>query len=77
AEHDVDTAAGIETLGVCLGSNNALQTVTEVQVVWSGDDFRDLDAKQAYTIWRPDHFDSEVAEVVAKLRDIDARHVVL
>ncbi|WMM72073.1 hypothetical protein RCF27_19755 [Rhodococcus pyridinivorans] len=77
AEHDGDTEAGIETLVVFLGSNNALQTVTELQVVWSGDDFRDLDAKQAYTIWRPEHFDSEFAEVVAKLRDIDARHVVL
>ncbi len=77
AEHDEDTDAGIETLVVFLGSNNALRTITELRVVWSGDDFRDLDAKQAYTIWRPEHFDSEFAEVVAKLRNIGARHVVL
>ncbi|MEU5842213.1 hypothetical protein [Rhodococcus sp. NPDC047139] len=77
ADHDDATDTGIETLLVFLGSNNALRTVTELRVAWSGDDFRDLDAKRAYTIWRPEHFDSEWTEVLARLRTVGARHVVL
>ncbi|MBS9375333.1 hypothetical protein [Rhodococcus sp. B50] len=77
ADHDDGDDAGIETLVVFLGANNALRTVTELRVAWSGDDFRDLDAKRAYTIWQPTHFDAEFAEVVARLRGIEARHVIL
>ncbi|WP_241384909.1 hypothetical protein [Rhodococcus sp. CH91] len=72
-----DAESGIETLVVFLGSNNALRTVTELRVVWSGEDFRELDHTRAYTIWRPEHFDTEFAEIVARLRTIGARHVVL
>lgn len=77
ADHDDATGSGIETLLVFLGSNNALRTVTELRVVWSGADFRDLHGKNDYTVWTPEHFDLEFAEVVAQLRDIEARHVIL
>jgi hypothetical protein len=68
--------AGIETLIVFLGANNALQTVTKLKVAWSGDDFADLGAKGAYTVWRPDHFASELAEAAEQVKAIKARHVI-
>ncbi|NLV80887.1 MAG: hypothetical protein GXY65_16405 [Rhodococcus sp.] len=76
-DRDDDADAGIETLVVFLGSNNALRSVTELKVEWSGPDFRDPDAKNAYTVWRPEHFDVEYAEVVGAVRAVSARHVVL
>ncbi|MEE2057085.1 hypothetical protein [Rhodococcus artemisiae] len=72
-----DTDSGIETLVVFLGSNNALGTVTQLRVAWSGADYQDLDRKSSYTIWRPEHFDAEFAEVVEQVRRISARHVIL
>ncbi len=77
AEHDAGTDAGIETLVVFLGANNALRTATELRVAWSGDDFRGPGRSRAYTIWTPEHFDAEFAEVVARLRAVEARHVIL
>ena len=67
---------GIETLVVFLGSNNALGAVTDLKLAWSGDDFRDLAAKNAYTVWRPSHFAAEFAELEAQVARIDARHVI-
>jgi len=75
-QHDEDTDAGIETLVVCLGANNALKTITKLSVVWSDDDFRDLQGKERYTVWRPEHFAAELAEVVAAVRRVEARHVI-
>jgi hypothetical protein len=73
AEHG---EGGIETLVVFLGANNALGAVSELKVVWSGDGYRDLDGKGAYTVWRPLHFAAELAEVAAQVRGIGARHVI-
>ena len=75
-DHDEDTEAGIETLIVMLGSNNALQTVTKLQVSWSGADYADAARKGAYTIWCPDHFERELSLVVDRVRAIGARHVI-
>ncbi|MGY1810517.1 hypothetical protein ACI8AF_24365 [Blastococcus sp. SYSU D00669] len=75
-EHDADTDCGIETLVVFLGSNNALQAVTELEVVWSGSGFQDLRRKGRYTVWRPDHFATELSELAAAVRAIEARHVI-
>ncbi len=74
--HGAGTEAGIETLVVFLGANNVLQTVTRLRVVWSGPDFADPVAKSAYTVWRPPHFAAELAELVAAVREIRARHVI-
>src|SRR4051794_18671031 len=68
---------GIETLVVLLGSNNALQSVTKLEVVWSGDGYDDVARKGAFTVWRPEHFAAEWALVVAELRRIRARHVIV
>lgn len=76
-DHDDTTDSGIETLVVFLGANNALRTVTELRVQWSGPDFQDLDRKHTYTIWTPEHFAAEFADVVEQIRRINARHVVL
>jgi hypothetical protein len=75
-DHDDSTDCGIETLIVFLGGNNALKAVTELRVVWSEDDFRDPEKKKAYTVWRPDHFKAELAEVADAVRAIEARHVI-
>lgn len=75
-DHDDGTDHGIETLIVCLGANNALSAVTGLRVAWSGDGYDDLGRKGAYTVWRPEHFAAEFAQVVAKVRTIGARHVV-
>lgn len=76
ADHDDSTEAGIETLVVFLGANNALRSVTDLRVAWSGPDFSDLAAKNDYTVWSPEHFASEFADVVAAVRKINARHVI-
>lgn len=68
---------GIGTLVVMLGANNALRSVTELSVVWSADGYDDLDRKHAFTVWRPEHFASEWAQVVAALQAVDARAVVV
>ena len=65
---------GIETLVVFLGSNNAL--APDLKLAWSGDDLRDLAAKNAYTVWRRSHFAAEFAELEAQVARIDARHVI-
>jgi hypothetical protein len=68
---------GIETLVVILGSNNALQTVTNLELHWSGPDYADVNKKGAYTVWRPEHFAAEWELLVTELRRIKARHVIV
>jgi hypothetical protein len=75
-DHEDDVEAGIETLVVFLGSNNALQAVTELKVVWSESDFADMKAKSAYTVWQPAHFIAELNEVRDRVAAIKARHVI-
>jgi hypothetical protein len=75
-DHDDGAESGIETLVIALGANNALKTITTLNVVWSGPGFRDLELKRAYTVWRPEHFTAELAEVVAAVRAVPARHVI-
>jgi hypothetical protein len=75
-DHGQDTESGIESLVVFLGANNALRTVTELRVVWTEDDFRELDRKNRYTVWRPEHFAIELAALVKAVRGIRARHTI-
>ncbi len=71
-----ETDAGIETLVVFLGSNNALGAVTQLRVVWSGPGYDELGRKGAYTVWRPVHFAAELDLVVEQVSRIRARHVI-
>jgi hypothetical protein len=70
--------AGIETLVLMLGSNNALQSVTRLELAWTtAGDYADVSKKGAFTVWQPQHFDAEWALVVEELRAIRARHVII
>jgi len=71
-----DPEHGIETLIVFLGANNALQAVTDLKVNWSADGYDDVARKGAYTVWRPTHFQAELAEVADAVRGVRARHVI-
>jgi len=75
-DHNDDTDAGIETLIIMLGSNNALRTVTDLRLRWTGSGFDDVARKGAFTMWNPDHFTSELAHVVDRVHQIRARHVI-
>ncbi|HEY7103075.1 MAG TPA: hypothetical protein VH573_15690 [Mycobacteriales bacterium] len=68
---------GIDTLVVVLGANNALRTVVDKRVCWSGAGYDDLDQKDAYNVWRPAHFAVEYAQLVRALQPIAAARVVL
>ena len=69
---------GVETLVVVLGANNVLPSIVQLGPPrWTRDDYADLDAKNTYTVWRPIHFAAEYAEVVDKVRQVRARHVLL
>jgi hypothetical protein len=75
-QHGDETEAGIETLLIQLGANNALGAVTELRLTWSGDQFQDIWGKGAYTVWSPTHFTQELGAVVERVKAIAARHVV-
>ncbi|ABD09501.1 hypothetical protein ThrDRAFT_00015 [Frankia casuarinae] len=70
-------AEGVGTLVVALGANNALSSVLRLRLVWSGDNFADLNGKKAYTVWRPAHFQQEYDQLVTEIEKVGARHVVL
>jgi hypothetical protein len=67
---------GIETLIVIVGSNNALGSILTFNVVWSDNDYADMEINDKYTVWRPIHFKAELDELVAKVKNIRARHVI-
>ena len=68
---------GIETLIVALGANNALKTVVQLKVVWSdAPDYQDVDRKERFTVWDPDHFAAELKLLVAEVKKVKARHVI-
>lgn len=68
---------GIETLVVFLGANNSLGSVLHLAVRWSSDpDYKDLLAKQRFTVWNPQHFKAELDELVSRVSQIRARHVI-
>lgn len=69
---------GIEVLVVLLGANNALGSVVQLgRIRWSEDGYKDLERKQAYTVWRPSHFERELEELVSQIAAINARHVII
>lgn len=68
-------AEGLETLGVWVGSNNALRSVVELAVRPSGAGFDDLAVKDRYTVWSVPHFRAELREVAARVRAVGADRV--
>lgn len=74
---EASSGHGIEVLVVFIGANNALGSVTSLDVKWSGPGYDTLDGKGAYNVWRPSHFQSEFAELTRRLKGIKARHVIL
>jgi lysophospholipase L1-like esterase len=68
---------GIEVVVVMLGSNNALQVASDLEVHWSGAGYDDLDEKGPFTLWRPEHFAAEYDLVVERAAEIGAEHTVL
>lgn len=68
---------GIETLVVMIGANNALGTILTFNVSWSGDGYDDMNVNDKYTVWRPIHFKAELDLLVAEIKKIRARHVIL
>jgi lysophospholipase L1-like esterase len=68
---------GIETLVVLLGANNALPSMLSLNVVWSEDGYDDLEQKEQFTVWNPDHFKAELDLMVEEIKKIKARHVIL
>ncbi|GAB7189448.1 hypothetical protein NUM3379_01540 [Kineococcus sp. NUM-3379] len=75
-DHGEDTDSGIETLVVMLGSNNALRTIVDLRLRWTGEDYADASHKGRYTMWRPEHFRHELALVERKVHEVGARHVI-
>lgn len=69
---------GVETLVVMLGANNALATVLELgRPRWSGPGYDDLERKNDFNVWRPDHFAAELKLLLAEVRGVGAAHVIL
>jgi hypothetical protein len=66
----------IETLIVLLGANNALRCVIDLNVVWSQAGYDDLEKKNAFTVWDPEHFQRELTLLATRVKQIRARHVV-
>lgn len=79
AEGTLETGegAGIETLIVMMGSNNALGSILQFNVAWSGVGYDDMARNDRYTVWRPIHFQAEWEKVVEVLKQIRARHVIV
>lgn len=78
-----DGSHGIETLVVMLGANNALGSVVSLEPRWTPDDYLDSDSlddrlelKGPFNVWQPEHFADEWDRLVARVREIGARHVI-
>lgn len=71
-QHD----GGIENLIVCLGHNNALGAVVNLNLTWSEEE--DLDSFMAFrkhSIYRPEHFEIEYRRLAEKVSKIGAQRV--
>lgn len=67
---------GIENLIVCLGHNNALGAVANLNLTWS--EPKDLTAfipDRSHTIYRPEHFEVEYRELAKRVSKIGAQRV--
>lgn len=79
AEGTLETGEGdgIETLIVLIGANNALGSILTFNVKWTAEGYDDMDRNDQYTVWRPIHFKAELDHLVAGIKRIRARHVII
>jgi GDSL-like Lipase/Acylhydrolase len=68
---------GIETLVVMIGANNTLGAILTLNVNWSDEGYDEMNINDKYTVWRPTHFKAELDLLVADIKKIRARHVIL
>lgn len=73
----VGETEGIETLVVMIGSNNVLGAILTFNLSWSDDGYDDMNVNDKYTVWRPIHFKAELDLLVADIKKIRARHVIM
>ena len=66
----------IETLIILIGANNALGSILTFKVKWSGDDYKDMNLNDKYTVWRPKHFQAELDLIVQEVSRINTHHVI-
>ena len=67
---------GIENLIVCLGHNNALGAVVNLNFTWSeSDDLVEFMPHRKHSIYRPEHFEQEYRELAKRISKIGARRV--
>lgn len=80
---DLARDEGVESLVVMLGSNNALGSVVSLETAWTPADYATLtlaqrrDARAGCNLWRPSAFRADWANLVARLRTVQAQHVVV
>ena len=67
---------GIENLIVCLGHNNALGAVVNLELKWSEPkDLTAFTAHRTHSIYRPIHFEKEYRELAERISEIGAERV--
>jgi hypothetical protein len=74
---ETQTGDGIETLILMIGANNALGSILTFNVSWSDLGYDDMSRNDRYTVWRPIHFEAEWNKIVAELKQIRARHIII
>lgn len=67
---------GIENLIVCLGHNNALGAVVNLELKWSEpQDMKAFMADRRHSIYRPEHFEMEYRELAERISKIGVQRV--
>jgi hypothetical protein len=67
---------GIENLIVCLGHNNALGSVVNLNLTWSEpEDMKAFTPHRKHSIYRPEHFEMEYRELAERISKIGAKRV--
>lgn len=67
---------GIENLIVCLGHNNALGAVVNLNLTWSEpEDLKKFMPDRTHTIYRPEHFEQEYRELAERISKIGVQRV--
>ena len=67
---------GIENLIVCLGHNNALGAVVNLNLTWSEpEDLTSFTAHRKHSIYRPLHFEREYRELAERISKIGAKRI--